>query len=133
MVLKLEQGMMLEEALLVMERDLKLPDFSLMVHSIVLLRQVGGNFVAHFENLAKILQQRNQVSNKVRLMVSQGLMQGNLLALMPLALGLGLYFLSPEFFAPFFEHPSGWPLLVLILFLDFGGWFWMRKLAKVKV
>lgn len=133
MVLRVEQGMTLEESLLVMERAMRLKDFSLLVHSIVLLREVGGNFVAHFENLAKILRQRHQVSNKVRLMVAQGLMQGNLLAFLPLILGLGLYFLSSEFFAPFFEHPQGPILLVFVFLLDLGGWLWMRKLAKVKV
>lgn len=132
-VARMEQGMILEESLLVSERRLKIADFSLWVHSIVLLRQVGGNFVAHFETLAQVFRQRTQVSGKVRLMAAQGLMQGNLLALMPLGLCAGLYFLSPDFLQPLFTSPQGWMIVALILFLGLGGWLWMRQLARVKI
>ena len=126
-------GKTLEDSLLISERALKLPDFSLMVYSVILLRQVGGNFVSHFENLGTILRERQEVSEKISLLTSQGLMQGAMLGLMPLGLGLGLFFLSPAFLSPLWETAMGWVVLGMIVSLDLGGYLWMRSLAKVKI
>lgn len=126
-------GLSLEEALLESEKKLKIGDYSLMVHSIVLLRQIGGNFVAHFEKLAGILREREKVSGKIRLYTTQGLTQGILLGVMPLGLGFGISLIAPDFLAPLWQTPLGWILTLLIFSLDVGGYLWMRRLARVSV
>jgi len=130
---RIKLGRSLEEALLASESQLKLPDFSLMVHSIITLRQIGGNFVIHFENLSHILRERQRVTEKVRLLTTQGLTQGVILGLMPFGLGFALCLLSPAFISPLWETPLGWVVLGLIILLDIGGWLWMRRLARVEV
>ncbi|MDO8526785.1 MAG: type II secretion system F family protein [Deltaproteobacteria bacterium] len=130
---RMKLGWSLEESFLEAEARLKIPDFSLMVQSILILRQIGGNFVAHFENLSRILRERERVSAKVRLLTAQGLSQGVILGLLPLVLGLALFFLSPEFVAPLWQTPLGWIAMVLILALDAGGYLWMKKMSKVEI
>lgn len=130
---RVKLGRSLEEALLASESQLKLPDFSLMVHSIITLKAIGGNFVVHFENLARILRERQKVSEKIRLLTAEGLSQGAVLGLLPLGLGLALFFLSPEFVAPLWQQPLGWVAMILIAALDFGGWLWMKKMARVEI
>ena len=130
---KMRRGHSLEEALLSQETKLNLPNFSLMVHSILTLKNIGGNLVAHFENLVRILRERQRVSGKIRLLTTQGMTQGAILGLLPCFLGGALYFLSPDFISPLFETTLGWMLMTLILLLDLGGWLWMQKLARVKI
>ncbi|OGQ46462.1 MAG: hypothetical protein A3H42_00175 [Deltaproteobacteria bacterium RIFCSPLOWO2_02_FULL_46_8] len=130
---KINLGWSLEEALLAKESALKLADFSLMVHSVLILRQTGGNFVPHFENLAHILRERKKVSSKIRLQTTQGMTQGVILGFMPLGLGLALFCLSPEFISPLWESALGWIALCAILILDAGGWLWMRHLARIEI
>lgn len=126
-------GAGLEDALLASAKKLRIPDYSLMVHSIVLFRAIGGNFVAHFEKLASILRERQRVTEKISLHTAQGLTQGLLLGCMPLALGLGLCFIAPGFLNPLWESPLGLLFSLLILLLDLGGYLWMRKMARVSV
>lgn len=130
---RMKLGVSLEEALVVSEKKIKSSDFSLMVHSILILRQIGGNFVVHFEKLTKILRERERVSQKIRVLTAQGLSQGVILGMLPIVLGLGLWFLSPEYIAPLWESPLGWFIIILIFSLDLGGYLWMRKMAKVEI
>ncbi len=130
---KVSLGRSLDEALLLSEGRLKIPDFSLMVHSIVTLRQIGGNFVVHFENLARILRERERVSAKIRLLTTQGTTQATILGLMPFGLSLILYFLSPEFVSPLFETPLGWLTIFLVLILDGIGFLWINQLSKIEI
>lgn len=130
---KIKLGHALDEALSDTEKKLNIPDFSLMAHSIILLRGIGGNLVSHLENLANILRERQKITGKVRLLTTQGMVQGVILAVMPFVLGLVLRFLSPDFMSPLFSHPLGWAAIVVVAILDLGGWFWMRHLSKVTV
>ncbi|MDP2600316.1 MAG: type II secretion system F family protein [Deltaproteobacteria bacterium] len=130
---KTKLGHTLDEALSDTERKLNIPDFSLMVHSVILLRGIGGNLASHLENLSKILRERQKVTAKVGLLTAQGMTQGVILAVMPFVLGLVLHFLSPDFIAPLFAHPLGWLSLAAVVILDCGGYFWMRHMAKVTI
>lgn len=130
---KIKMGESLEEVLLRVEKRLGLPDFSLMVHSIVILRKMGGNFVVHFEKLSQIIRERQKVSGKIRLLTTQGMTQGAILSLLPLGLGLALYFIAPEFLSPLWSHWSGWLCVSLVLLLDAGGYLWMRHMSQIKI
>lgn len=130
---KVKLGRSLEEALLAHESQLRLSDFSLMVHSIIILSQIGGNFVLHFENLARILRERQKVTSKIQLLTAQGLSQGVILGLLPVGLGVSIYFLSPDFISPLWETPLGFLTIGFIFILDFGGWLWMKQLAKIEI
>ncbi len=130
---KTKLGHSLDEALLDSAHRLNSPDFSLMAHSIVLLRGIGGNLVGHLENLSRILRERQRVSAKIHLLTAQGMAQGAILAVMPFGLAACIAFISPEFISPLFTHPLGWLSVFLILGLDLGGYLWMRKLARIRI
>ncbi len=130
---RVKTGQTLEESLLKSALRLKIPDYSFFVHSVAVLRQIGGNFVEHFEGLARILRERQKVSAKIKTATAQGKVQGNFLALLPFFLGFSLSFLSPDFLAPLWQTPLGWFCAALILLLDIGGWLWVQRWAKVEV
>lgn len=130
---RVKTGQTLEESLLKSARLLDIADFSLFVDSVVLLRQIGGNFVEHFENLSQILRERQKVTEKIRTVTSQGKVQGNFLALLPFLLGAALMVLSPDYLTPLWQSPLGWVFSALVLLLDIGGWLWIQKWAKVEI
>lgn len=130
---RVKMGKKLDEALLASEQELKIPDFSLMVYSIIILREVGGNFIVHFEDLAKVLRERERVSEKVRSLTFQGLFQGVLLACLPFFLGVALFILSPEFLKPLWETKAGWMIVMAVVILDLGGLFWMKRMARIEI
>ena len=130
---KTKLGFTLDQAFLDAEKRLSIPDFSLMVHSIVLLRGIGGNLVSHLENLSAILRERQKITAKAKLLTAQGMTQGVILGVMPFVLGLSLWFLSPEFIEPLFLHPWGWAAMAVIAVLDIGGYFWMKKMGRVRI
>lgn len=132
-IAKVKLGELLEEVLLRSEKKLGIPDFSLMVHSIIILRKMGGNFVTHFEKLSQIIRERQRVSGKIRLLTTAGMTQGAILSLLPIGLGTALFFLSPEFLAPLWNHWMGWLAVGLVLLLDLGGYLWMRKMARIEI
>lgn len=130
---RMERGLSLEESLLLAEKEIRHPDFSMLVYSILLLKQAGGNFVAHFEKLEQILRERARVSEKIGLLTAQGRMQGTFLSLMPPALGAALFFLQPGYLSALWETAGGWTVLALIVLMDLGGWLWMHRWAKIAI
>ena len=132
-VTKIKRGFSLEESLKEESLLLKSSDFTLFVSSVLLLKPLGGNFVLHFENLANILSDRRKISAKVRLYTTQGTTQGIFLALLPLMLGLALYFISPEWISLLWKTLMGLIFLAMIVLFDLLGWLWIQKIIHIQV
>lgn len=132
-VAKIQRGLSLKEALVASAGSLKITDYSLMVHSVLLLRDMGGNMVTHLEKLSQVLRERQTITQKISLLTSQGLFQGMILGCLPLFFGCALSLLAPQWMEPLWTTAEGWGIFFLILLLDLGGFFWMRRWARVEV
>ena len=76
---------------------------------------------------------RSKVESKIAAMVSQGVMQGVIVVLMPFALAAVLYSVDPERIGPMFTTVPGWILLLIMMSLQFLGGFTIWKIVQIKV
>lgn len=130
---EMQLGAAIEEALHHLEDRLPNKDLSIMVNSIEILRQSGGNMVETFENLAETLKQRKKVEGKIRALTAQGRIQAIILCVMPFAMALILYFVNREYIQPLFSTLLGWVILSLVLALCSTGWLLIKKLITIEV
>jgi len=130
---EIQLGASIEESLHHLEERLPNKDLSIMVNSIEILRQSGGNMVETFENLAETLKQRKKVEGKIRALTAQGRIQAIILCIMPFAMALILYFLNREYIGPLFSTLLGWVILSLVLALVSTGWLLIKKLITIEV
>lgn len=126
-------GSSLEDALQNMVRRIQTDDLKIVVQAIVILRETGGNIIETFQNLNATIRERQKVQGKIRVLTTQGVVQGTIIFCMPFALSLVLYFVSPDFIMPLFTKPLGWILIFAALVLQAVGAVFMKKIVMIKV
>ncbi len=95
-------GASFEDALRNMEGRIGLEDLKMVVQSICILRETGGNIIETFQSVTSTIRERQKVHGKIRVMTTQGVVQGAIIFCMPFALSAALYLLAPDFIMPLF-------------------------------
>ncbi len=126
-------GISLEEALSNLTVRMPHDDIEMFTTSVNILKETGGNLAETFDSISYTIRERIKIESKIAAMVSQGVLQGIIVVLMPFALGAILYTIDPERIAPMFTTIPGWVLLSAMMSLQaIGGWtIW--KIVQVKV
>lgn len=132
-VREIQVGASIEEALHHLVERVPNNDLKMMVDSIDILRQTGGNMVETFEGVAETLKNRKKVEGKIKSLTAQGRFQTIMLCAMPFVMLLILYFLNREYVQPFFSTFLGWLLLSVVVLLVVTGWVIINKLIAIEV
>jgi Flp pilus assembly protein TadB len=126
-------GMPLEDALLGLEKRVGTEDVQIIVTSINILRQSGGNLAETFDTVASTIRERKKVSGKVKSLTAQGVAQGVIIVCMPFVLTFALWSIDPVLIERLWTTALGWALLFLMMTLQVIGGTMIRKIVKVEV
>ena len=126
-------GVSLEEALTNVTKRVRSDDLELVVSSVVLSRELGGNLSNIFERLASTIRERMKLKGKINSLTSQGRMQGWVVGLMPVVLGMLIFLISPQMMQAFLNSLIGWILIGLIVVLEILGAFVIKKIVTIDV
>ena len=108
-------------------------DLDLVVTSIDVSREVGGNLTEVFQNIASTIRERQRVEGKIRMLSAQGRLQGLIMTLLPLFIMGFLSAFYPDYIDPLFHEKLGWILLgVAGVMLVIGG-FVIHKILAIDV
>jgi tight adherence protein B len=126
-------GVPFEEALLNLEKRIGSEDVQILVTSINILRQSGGNLSETFQTISYTIRERKKVKGKIKTMTAQGVSQAVIITVMPFALGAVLYAFDHELVARMWTTWLGWVLIFVLLFLQAIGALIMRKIVMIRV
>ena len=126
-------GVTLDEALEKMAQRIPSEDVRIAVHSVLILRETGGDLAETFETIANTIRERRKVAGKIQGMTQQGRTQGLILFFMPIVLGAVLYSINPGFLTPLFTTQLGWIMIIVMLTFQMIGGLWMRKIVTIEV
>ena len=126
-------GVTLEDAMSNLSVRMPADDIEMFTTSVNILKETGGNLAETFDTISSTIRERIKVESKIAAMVSQGVLQGVIVVLMPFALAAVLYAIDPERIAPMFSTIPGWILLILMMSLQFAGGFIIWKIVQIKV
>lgn len=126
-------GVSLEDAMSNLSVRMPHDDIEMFTTSVNILKETGGNLAETFDSIAYTIRERIKIESKIEAMVSQGVLQGIIVVLMPFALGGILYTIDPERILPMFTTIPGWILLIFMLTLQFVGGFAIWKIVQVRV
>jgi tight adherence protein B len=126
-------GVTLEDAMSNLSVRMPADDIEMFTTSVNILKETGGNLAETFDTISTTIRERIKVESKIAAMVSQGVMQGVIVVLMPFALAAILYAIDPERIAPMFTTIPGWILLMAMMSLQFLGGFTIWKIVQIKV
>jgi len=126
-------GVPLDQAMENMAKRIKSNNFDLLVTSIVIARQTGGNIAEIFKQLAESIKEIMRLEGKVKALTAQGKMQGFVLGGLPFGITAIMYGISPEMISPLFTTVQGSFILVLAFIFWAIGIYLVRKVINVDI
>lgn len=126
-------GVPFEEALLNLEKRVPTEDVQILVTSINILRQSGGNLSETFQTISYTIRERKKVEGRIRTLTAQGVAQAIIITIMPFGLGFVLWLFDNELVARMWTTWLGWVFIALMLLLQAVGALIMRRIVTIRV
>ena len=130
---KMQLGQNLEEALEEMAQRLGKPDVDMLVSTVNILKETGGNLAETFFVMAETMRERQKMEKKIKALTAQGMMQAKIISALPFLLIALFYFMDRQYISPLLFKPLGWVCLAGVLALVLVGGFLMKKMVEIKV
>jgi tight adherence protein B len=130
---QLRVGMTFEDALSDMDKRIGSEDLTLMIQSIEIARQTGGNLTEVFDRIADTIRERGRVEGKIKSLTAQGRIQGRVVGAMPVVLGMVLYLLDPQMMLVFLKSAFGIAVIILVVILEICGALLIRRIVDIDV
>lgn len=143
-------GYTMDEALQRAAKRVGSEDFDVVVSAYLVQKEVGGSLADIMEKVAETIRERFKLQGEIRVMTSQGKLSGLVVGFLPIAVGLLLWLVAPEYLGqltdkamsaqlpmPFgrepLEIPWGYFILGFGAFLQIFGVFVIWKIVNIKV
>ncbi len=130
---QLRMGIPLEEALNRLRARIRNDDVDIVVISVLVARDTGGNVTEIFSNLAQMIREKKMLQRKVEVLTAQARWQGMIISAMPIFFVMFVIHQDPHHFDIFFKDPTGQLLLVYAVVSQILGLITMRVMGKVEV
>lgn len=126
-------GAGVEESLGRMVRRTESNDLDLVATAIAINRKIGGNLSEILETISETIRERVRIKGEMSTMTAQARGSGYMITALPIVLGVFMYFVTPQYFAPMLGSPIGIGMLVVAgIFMGLGQLI-MGKIATVDV
>jgi len=139
-VQEMQIGIQMDKALENLLRRIPSEDLDFVVTAINVQREVGGNLSEILDTISFTIRERVRIKGEIRVMTANVRASGAILSLIPVGLGLALWFISPEYIGAFFapnkvlpQPLCGWIAVAVIVGLILAGYFVMMKIADIEV
>ncbi len=133
LVQELRLGIDIEEGLENMLERLPSQDLDLMVTSVCISNQVGGNLAEVFDRIGTTIRERSRIEGRIDALTAQGKLQGLLVAILPIFIGLMLNWIDPKLMAPMVESVEGLAVLFIMFVMECLGYFFIYKITSIEV
>jgi tight adherence protein B len=126
-------GLELKTALDNMVNRVPLQDLRIVSTAIMIQRESGGNLAEVIDKTSHVIRERFRLKRQVATHTAQGRMTGWVLTLLPVALGVALYFVNPTMMRVLWETKIGVKLLWVSGSMIVVGGLIIRKIVNVDV
>jgi len=125
-------GLDMRDALDNLTRRVDNQDLPYFTTAVLIQRQTGGNLAELLDKLSTLLRERAQFYGKVRALTAQGRGAAAFLACwLPFISGV-VWYTSPNYLEPLFEHAWGHMVIAAAVAMDIAGYFIARRIADVQ-
>lgn len=126
-------GVNTEKALESFSKRVQSPDLELIILAVLIQRQIGGNLSEILDNISETIRSRIKIKGEIKILTAQGRISGLIISLLPVALGVILYFINPSYILTLFQNPIGLGMLVLAVLMQAIGIFLIRRIIRIEV
>jgi tight adherence protein B len=126
-------GVSLEQALQEMAQRAASNEYAMLVSFMALARESGGGVAESFDRLAASSRRQLAMQDKIAALTSQGRMQGVIVSLLPLVLGLTLLIADRDAMLQALASRYAWIGIGAIAMLQMVGWLLIRRIVNIAV
>ena len=130
---QLRVGMSFEAALESLSQRVGSDDLSLVTTAILISRKTGGNVTEIFDKISETIRGRMRIQRKIKSLTAQGRLQGIVVSVMPIFLGVVMTLIRPNIMLPFLASATGVLSVLAMMALVAFGWLMIRKIIKIDV
>ena len=130
---KMKLGQNLEESLEEMAQRIDKPEIDMLVSTVNILKETGGNLAETFFVMSETIRERQKMEKKIKALTAQGMMQAKIISALPFILIGIFYVMDRNYIAPLLFKPLGWICLAVVVVLVLVGGFLMKKMVEIKV
>ena len=126
-------GLPLEVALERLGTRIPLLDVHFFVSAVLLQKRTGGNLASLLDNLAYLIRERFKLRGRIRAVSAHGRISGLVLSMIPLTVGILMFYSNPSYILFFFDDPDGKVMLSVCIILQFLGFISIRKIVNLGI
>ncbi|SIN79892.1 type II secretion system F family protein [Halodesulfovibrio marinisediminis] len=130
---EINYGIGLEKALKNLMERVDLPSLRFFAISVIIQREVGGNLAELVETIAHLIREHYKFLGRVRVLSAEARISAIILSILPVGIGLVIFYLNPEYMSLLYTNPEGISLLKVVGGLMFFGIIVMYRMVKIKV
>ncbi|WP_350449589.1 type II secretion system F family protein [Aminobacterium mobile] len=105
-------------------------DLELVVTSILIQKEIGGNLAKILENIARVMRDRQDVAAQMRALTSQGRLEGLIISVLPVVMAVIINIMNPGYLTPLFQTAFGQKMLGTAVFFGLVGIFVIQRIVK---
>ena len=132
-VQEMRLGVAMEDALGHLHERMPGEDLDILITSIMISREVGGNLAEIFDTIADTIRDRHRLQGKISSLTAQGKLQGAIIGLLPVMIALFLHASNPELLRPMYTDWVGIAMLGAIVVMEAIGVLMIWKIVSIKI
>jgi tight adherence protein B len=126
-------GVTMDDALRHLYDRMPSEDLDILISSILISREVGGNLAEVFDNIADTIRERHRIQGKINALTAQGKLQGAVISLLPVMIGVFLNAWSPQLIRPMFSDWLGLTLMGIIVVMEAIGVLMIWRIVSIRI
>jgi tight adherence protein B len=125
-------GVHLDEALEHLASRFALDDLNMLVISMNIVLDAGGNLTEMLDTLAELIRKRKKLDGKIKSLTAQGKLQAIVVTLLPTVIGIMMHFMDKTMMMRMFTTTLGVILLGIMVTLQILGFLMIRKITTLE-
>jgi tight adherence protein B len=130
---ELNYGISMEDALANLKKRMPSVDLEIMIHAILIQRQIGGNLSVILETIINTIRERKKLERHVRTLTAQGRMSGRILAALPVFIAVVMFAFNRTMLMDFAMNKYGQIAIAVGIVSCLLGFVVIRKITEVEV
>ncbi len=107
-------------------------DAEMVVSAILIQREVGGNLAELLDNISRLMRDRQDAQMEMKTLTAQGRMEGVIISLLPVVLGVIISLMNPHYMDPLFDTQPGRIALGAASVMGLMGIFLIQKITHIR-
>ena len=128
-----KMGVTFEESLERIKKRMDIEELGLIVNSILVARETGGDLTKVFGRLTVTIRDNRKLKENIKTLTLQGRMQGAIMSFLPIVFVMWVISVNKNHFDVMLQHDLGRMLLIIAVVLQIVGMFLIRKFSAIKM